>query len=117
MSDDRISLPFTWWCSIRFRWAAEGHCLELGDFNAPFGSTSLAAYRFSRKLLEVVCELARHQHKMGSVLDLIFSPRASDVFRMGVLTQVGTSGHATVSMHWWRGIAVSVGAWRLAYSP
>lgn len=105
-------------------WEVGGHCKALGDFSGPnvswgSGCFAPAVDRFSRKSIEVVCEHALHQHvygtmrrqaKLGSSLDLVFSPRASGVSHIDITTPWGIIDHATLSVHWRRDTSVPVRA-------
>lgn len=61
----------------------------------------------------------REEHR--SILDAVFSPGASDVSHIDILTPLGTSDYAALSIHWVRGMAVPVGArhsshvWRIPF--
>lgn len=48
----------------------------------------------------------------GSILDLAFSPRTSDVSHTDILIPLGTSDHANLSIHFRDSTAALVGAWR-----
>ncbi|VDP96532.1 unnamed protein product [Echinostoma caproni] len=90
------------------RWAGDGHCSILGDFNVPLidwdeNRCLPGADQFSRDL-EVANQLTLHQHSREptrihdsaqSVLDLVLSPRTSDVDVIDHLQPLGSSDYST----------------------
>ena len=99
------------------RFAGGGHCLILGDFNVPMidwdnDVCKPGADQFTKDIFSTVCELYLHQHVRDStrtttssanILDLVFSPRESDVTDLQILPPIGKSDHSTVSFFWRRG--------------
>lgn len=85
--------------------ACAGHCLALRDFNTPQVEWTETRYlprldRFSKEFLEVGTELASHQHarrptriftSQESTINLVLSPRSSDVEFIGHLPFLGSS--------------------------
>ena len=101
-----------------FLYAREAHSLILGDFNVPHinwlaGCVETGADRFTHTLFQSIEELSLHQHvhqptrcvhQQRSTLDLVISPRRSDVARIEHLPPLGSSDHSVLVIHWVRGV-------------
>ena len=99
------------------RFAGGGHCLILGDFNVPMidwvnEACKPGADQFTKDIYFAVCELYLHQHvrdptrtttSSSNILDLVLSPRESDVTNLRVLPPLANSDHSSVSFYWHRG--------------
>ena len=100
------------------QFAKGGLCLVLGDFNVPLidwdtNTCKPGADPFTREIHFALCELYLYQHvrsptrisaNSSNILDLVLSPRDSDVTALKISAPIGTSDHATVQFHWHRGV-------------
>jgi hypothetical protein len=100
------------------KFSTGGHCLVMGDFNARFVDWSQSrslpgADLLTIELLALVNELSLYQHiqsptrvvgSCASTLDLVFTPRESDVTGVVNLPPLGSSDHNIIAFHWRRGM-------------
>ncbi|VDP94594.1 unnamed protein product [Echinostoma caproni] len=99
--------------SIR-RWTAGGRCVLLGDFNAPNINFEAGVWgyhdgTFEYQLYELLESLSLYQHiqdlsriqvSSASVLDLVLSPRRSDVVDIVRPDPFGSSDHVAIVIYW-----------------
>ena len=99
------------------KYASGGHCLVLGDFNATNVHWErevrlLDTDAFSKDLHIVTTDLFLHQHVTDTtritdctrlVLDLVSSPRESDIYRSPISPLLSSSDHGVVAIYWHRG--------------
>ncbi|VDP85753.1 unnamed protein product [Echinostoma caproni] len=92
------------------RWASDGHCFILGDFNVLLidwdkNRCPPGADRFSKDLLTVVNQLILHQYSREptkindsaqTVLDLVLFPRTSGVDAINHFQPLGSIHHLTL---------------------
>ena len=96
-------------------WRKKPDCLILGDFNAPkINWSELTCHSpsesFDSSLLNWSLEASMFQHvlqptrkvagQQENILDLIFSPKPSDVSQLSYLPPVGNSDHISLSFRW-----------------
>ena len=96
------------------QFASGGRCLVLGDFNIPMidwktNTCNQRADMYTKEIHLTLCELFLHQHvrtptrvttSSSNILDLVLSPRESDVTGLQITAPIGSSDHSTVVFAW-----------------
>ena len=99
------------------RFGRGGHCLIFGDFNAPAidwetNSCPPGTDTYTRELHSTIADLYLHQHvhdptretdSSSNILDLVLTPRESDVTNLQLLPPLGNSDHNVLQFQWYRG--------------